>query len=202
MVFYGKPRYGETEHPPHESPKAMTIPLIILAALSVVVGLINIPIHSAEHLKKFLEPAFLGADEIKISTIDSSRGGTLALISLLVALAGIGLGIWVYKKRPTSATDEPLSRLGAFVENSRNAFYVNDAVAYLVSGVGTKFANWCAFVVDTKYVDGAARSLASSIASTGKVARRVQTGFVRRYVTIIAASTLVLIFLVILGVNR
>jgi NADH-quinone oxidoreductase subunit L len=113
MVFYGEPRYGETEHPPHESPKAMTIPLIILAALSVVVGLINIPIHSAEHLKKFLEPAFLGADEIKIATIDSSRGGTLALISLLVALAGIGLGIWVYKKRPTSATDEPLSRLGS-----------------------------------------------------------------------------------------
>lgn len=202
MVFYGEPRYGETDHPPHESPKPMTIPLIILAAISVVVGLINVPVHSAEHLKKFLEPAFLGADEISVATIDSGRGGTLAVISLLVAIVGILIAVGIYKKRPVDVDDEPLSQLGSFVETSRNAFYVNTLVARLVSGAGTTIANVCSFVIDTKYVDGASKGLVTLTQKSGVQLRKIQTGYVRSYVTVIAATTVVLVVLVSLGASR
>ncbi|HEU4895784.1 MAG TPA: NADH-quinone oxidoreductase subunit L, partial [Acidimicrobiia bacterium] len=53
MVFMGRPRWGEDAHP-HESPPVMTIPLVVLAVLSVIGGLINTPFRLT--LEHFLEP--------------------------------------------------------------------------------------------------------------------------------------------------
>ena len=57
MTFLGKPRWDEGVHP-HESPLTMTVPLMILAALTVVGGLVNTPFRLG--LEHFLEPAFEG----------------------------------------------------------------------------------------------------------------------------------------------
>ena len=46
MVFFGKPRYGDDViNKPHESPKTMTIPLIVLSIFAVVAGFLNFPVH-------------------------------------------------------------------------------------------------------------------------------------------------------------
>ena len=56
MTFFGEYRGHGT---PHESPKVMTVPLVILAALSVVVGLVNIPAGSLNNFEKYVQPSFL-----------------------------------------------------------------------------------------------------------------------------------------------
>ena len=65
LTFEGTPRFGHDKHP-HESPAVMTLPLIVLAVLAVIGGLIGIPeIFSGEHgnqFHNFLAPLFKDAD--------------------------------------------------------------------------------------------------------------------------------------------
>lgn len=202
MVFYGKPRYGEVEHKPHESPKTMTIPLVILSVFALCAGFINFPFSTRADFQRFIEPAIFGAHETHIATLDTSKGFTLAFVALVIAVIGIIAAIRVYLKRPTDTEDEPLNALGPVVPLSLNAFYVNAFIAKLVSGVGTRFANFLAFVVDANVIDGAVRSTATITSQSGKKMRQIQSGFVRRYIVIMAGSILIALLVVIYGVNR
>ena len=68
MVFFGKPRYGDDViNKPHESPKTMTIPLIVLSIFAVVAGFLNFPVHSREDFSKFIEPAIEGAKHVEVA---------------------------------------------------------------------------------------------------------------------------------------
>jgi NADH-quinone oxidoreductase subunit L len=202
MVFFGEKRYGESEHHPHESPLTMTIPLVVLSIFAFVAGVINLPFKTREDFARFLEPAIRGAHEVSVAGFDTVRGDVLAATSLVLALVGIGIGISMYKTRPKTPEDEPLTALGAFYHASLNAFYVNSGVSALVSGAGTRIANFAAFVVDTKVIDGAARSIAGVVTRSGKGLRTIQSGYVRRYLVVVAASSAILVVLTVWGVNR
>lgn len=202
MVFYGKPRYGVTETKPHESPKTMTIPLMVLSIFALVAGFVSLPFSAQEDLAKFIEPAIEGAHEIHVATFDEGLGLVLAGISLFLAIIGIAAGIIMYKSRPKSPEDEPLDVLGSFLPVSQNAFYVNAVVAKTVSGPGTKIANALAFFVDTKIVDGTFMRLSTVVNSTGKYLRRAQSGYIRRYLLFFAAGTLVFMLISVIGANR
>ncbi len=202
MVFYGTPRYGESKAIPHESPKTMTIPLLVLSIFAVVAGLINLPFSSREDFARFIEPAIEGAREAHIAPFTESQGIVLATVSLLLAFVGIAIGIKMYKKRPTDSTDEPLSFMGPIHAISSNAFYINTAVAAFVSGVGTKLFNAISFSFEPKVVDGASSALANGVTASGKTIRKIHAGFVRRYLLFFAGATFVLVALVVLGVNR
>lgn len=202
MVFYGKARYGETTHTPHESPKTMTIPLLILSIFALTAGLINLPFGSREDFARFLEPAIQGAHEIHVATFGESAGLILAFISLVLAVVGITVGYIMYKKRPIDSNDEPLDILGPTYAVSNNAFYINAAVAAFVSGIGTKMFNAISFFFEPKIVDGASSALARGVTSGGKSLRRIQSGFVRRYILFVAGGTFILVALVVYGANR
>lgn len=202
MVFFGKPRYGESTAKPHESPKTMTIPLLILSVFALVAGVINLPFSSREDFAHFLEPAIEGAREAHIATFTESQGIILATVSLVLAIVGITVGIIMYKKRPTDPTDEPLSFMGPAFAVSSNAFYINTAVAAFVSGVGTKLFNVISFRFEPNIIDGASAALARGVTHSGKSLRKIQSGFIRRYLLFIAAGTFVLVALVVLGANR
>ncbi len=199
MVFYSKPRFGETENLPHESPKTMTIPLIILSAFGALIGLINVPLKSREELTKFIDPAIHGSKHAEIATFVKINGLSLAGISLALAIIGILIGIKVYRSRPVDSDDEPLKALGPVVPLSLNAFYVNTGVANLVAGIGTKFANTLAFFVDNKVIDGASSNMAKGIEDSGRILRKIQSGFVRRYVLYMSGGTLLILLLALWG---
>lgn len=201
MVFFGKARYGDVEHKPHESPKTMTIPLIVLSFFALVAGWINIPTHAREDFSKFLEPAIEGAKEIHVAGFGESKGLLLAGVSLVLAITGILVGIAKYKTRPVDVNDEPLSGLGKFVDITSNAWYVNAGFAKLVSTAGVRLSNLaCAF--DTKVIDRSAMSLATATTKAGDSFRKLSSGYIRRYVLAIACATLVLVLFVSLGVSR
>lgn len=202
MVFYGKPRYGETENTPHESSWTMTLPLVILSIFAFGSGLMNLPWAAREDFAHFLEPAIAGAKEIAVPGFDTLMGEVLAGISFLLAILGITAGYLIYRRRPKAVEDEPLLALGPVYSLSNNAFFVNAGLANLVSGVGTRFSNWLAFVVDAKVIDGGSRSLARLVTNSGSSLRRIQSGFVRRYILIFAGSLFVLVSIVLYGVNR
>ncbi len=90
MVFFGKPRSLAADHA-EESPPVMTIPLMVLAGLSLLGGLLNLPtLHTFTHWLEHTLENVIHAGEFSL---------TVALISTLLALLSIALGWWLY--RPT-----------------------------------------------------------------------------------------------------
>ena len=107
LTFYGESRVPhEVEHHIHESPWTMTVPLQVLAVLSIVGGLVGIPavfgnpLGISNWFEHFLAPVF-GHGEVTHAAVEHSAGLEfgLMLLSVLVAVGGIWLAFQMYLKR-------------------------------------------------------------------------------------------------------
>jgi NADH-quinone oxidoreductase subunit L len=193
LVFAGKPR-SEPAEKAADSPKSMTLPLVVLAALSLFAGYVGLP-----HLEKlhdvpkvfhgvayWLEPAvsktFYEGAPIQPHVSDGTLIGLMAGATL-VGLVGIGLA-WVFygrgpSKRVAEMTAGPLQ---PFYEASKNKLWVDefyDSILvrpFKALARGT-FEILDRFVIDTVVINGSA--LAFSMFS--RIAAWVQNGQVQRY---------------------
>jgi NADH-quinone oxidoreductase subunit L len=161
MTFYGKSRVAhEVEHHIHESPRVMTVPLMLLAAGSVLGGWIGVPkvFHFPESwpsLEHWLAPVFAGpAQEVAEAAEHHSAAAEWSLMALSVALAvgGILLARRMYHERPELADGmeqrfKPLHTLLSnkyYVDEIYNALFVDG----LAKGGGTLASRFDAAVVD------------------------------------------------------
>jgi NADH-quinone oxidoreductase subunit L len=161
MTFYGKSRVShEVEHHLHESPKVMTVPLILLAAGSVLGGWVGVPkvFHfpgSWPSMEHWLAPVFAGpAHQVAAAAQHHSAAAEWGLMALSVALAvgGILLARRLYHERPELADTmeqrfKPLHTLLSnkyYVDEIYNALFVDG----LAKGGGTLMSRFDAAVVD------------------------------------------------------
>ncbi len=150
LTFFSKPRMShEVEHHIHESPRSMTVPLVILAFFSVVAGWFGLP-HSlggSDRFGKFLEPVFardvrafqeekpkqLAAGEKEEEHTDPMEYG---LMGLSVAAAFVGLG-FAWKAYSNAGKDykEPIDAVAPPVYNVLlNKYYVDEGYDYVFTG--------------------------------------------------------------------
>jgi NADH-quinone oxidoreductase subunit L len=137
MTFHGEFRgTHEQEHHLHESPKAMTVPLVILAGGSVLAGYLGIPavighvVHAPNLFEGFLHPALANAHHALEQVFphplpDEATEWALMGASVAVAVAGIFLARYLYKARPElserlAQTFAPIHRL------LTNKYYVDE----------------------------------------------------------------------------
>jgi NADH-quinone oxidoreductase subunit L len=168
MTFFGAPRWAEGVEP-HESPRVMTLPLLALAGLSVVGGLVNTPFRTA--LEHFLDPAF----EL-VHMAHPPEGSTalmLAGMSVAAALVGIGLAAIRYRTHRTET--------GLLWRVMGRGYYVDDVYAHVFARAGKLGAAWVAFRFDARLVDGAVEGTGALVRRVGGWLRPLQTGFVRSY---------------------
>jgi NADH-quinone oxidoreductase subunit L len=205
LVFYGPERFRAVEDAdaePHESPVTMTLPLAVLAALSIVGGLLSLPFSkpSLEFLTTWLEPSFHGAPAIEISSFGT--GFALSTLALVVAVVGIVVGRAVYRNGLTRDGDDPIdARLGSVAKVLANAYYFDVGIARVVSGPVTAFARFLAEGFDRRVIDGAVNGVGSIFATAAGGLRRLQTGLVRNYALGIAAGAVLLLVLFVVRVN-
>ncbi|MGE5488678.1 MAG: NADH-quinone oxidoreductase subunit L [bacterium] len=163
MTFYGQPRMDEhTLAHIHESPKTMTVPLMVLAAGSVLAGWIGVPklwsmfpegFRALEHwLGYVLGPAH-AAEAAGSAHHDAGLESALMAISVFVALAGIYAAYVLYQKRPF--TKEPLEVLGAFYRGSLNKWKVDEIYDFLFINGLAKGGGAALSRFDARVVDGA-----------------------------------------------
>jgi NADH-quinone oxidoreductase subunit L len=164
MTFSGSFRgTPEQEAHVHESPSSMTVPLIVLATGSVVVGFLGIPhaidfIHVGNLFEAFTEPAFEGAHHALAQVFATavppiSVEYTLMLASIAIALCGIGLATFLYKARP-ELSDKLAAGLSAVHRVLLNKYYVDElynAVFVRVLALGGGKGLWA---VDRYVIDG------------------------------------------------
>jgi NADH-quinone oxidoreductase subunit L len=155
---------------PHESPWIMTAPLVVLAILSIVGGVINLPFNDDVHfLEHFLEPV-LRANEAEIAVSTGVKVG-LAVLAVGAGVVGIVLAAGVYLLRRVRAVEPQVLA---------HAWYYNEAITAFVGGPGTKSFEAVAWF-DAHVIDGAVNGVASVVRYVGRRLRHVQTGFVRSY---------------------
>ncbi len=194
MVFLGEPRWEEGVEP-HESPRTMTLPLVVLAVLAAVAGFVNMPkINPA--LEHFLEPSLEG---IQMAHLESS-----ALIVLLAAVSGsagiigIGLATLVYY-RGGAFRQWFLDRTRRPFLAWENAYWVDQMFGRTIVLPG-KRAAFLTARFDDAVVDGSVNGVGRLTSRLGTALRPLQTGFVRTYgVTLAAAAVGLAIWLLSRG---
>jgi NADH-quinone oxidoreductase subunit L len=200
LVFFGEERWrGRLHHDPHESPKVMTLPLVVLALLSVAGGALNLPRHGLEFLADWLH----GSIDVEHVGVDSfSEGFVLATVALLLAAVAIAGATSVYRRGLTDGRDPMTARLGGLGRVFDRGWYVDPAVSWFVDRPGRAGGRVLAQPVDQGVIDGAVNGVAAAFAGLGSQARKLQTGFVRNYaLTILSGATVVLFLLVARGVG-
>lgn len=126
MVFFGKPRHEVAEHA-EESPLIMTIPLMVLAALSIFGGALNLPFEGFYNLTHWLGHT-LG--EVEGEPLNIMVAG----ISTVLALVAIGLSYFLYLRKPLEAGQpDPLKKiLGPIYTGMENKWYVDEIYGFIV----------------------------------------------------------------------
>jgi NADH-quinone oxidoreductase subunit L len=212
MTFFGQSRVEEhAAHHLHESPKIMTVPLMILAVLSVIGGYIGVPhvLGGANHIHEFLAPVLGGVAEpakvhAGISILSQAwassgeTGGHLAtlellmmVISVVIALIGIGIAYLCYVKNPAipKMLAEKWKGLYKLVFNK---YYVDELYEILfinsLKNLGTGL--WKGF--DDFVIDGLINGVAYLIGWISGGLRRIQTGVVQNYAFSIIIGGIVL----------
>ncbi|MCA1735882.1 MAG: NADH-quinone oxidoreductase subunit L [Actinobacteria bacterium] len=188
LVFLGEPRWTEGVHP-HESPRTMTLPLIALAGLSIVGGLLNTPFRTA--LEHFLEPSF----ELVALTHPPEGLGMFVLLaglSTLAGLAGAGAAFLTYN-RPAELWGRFEAAFGSTWTLWSEGYRVDDLYGATLVKPGLRAAEDAAFRFDTPIIDGAVNGAGRLVRAAASKGRGLQTGMVRSYGALFAAGTVAVI---------
>lgn len=205
LTFEGKPRFDEHHIHPHESPKVMTVPLIILAVLSAIGGFIGIPeIFSGEHGNLFhnwLVPVFAGAERklAHFGMHSHLEEIILMLVSVFGALGSILFARYVYLKKPSIAEKTSTKFRGVY-KLLFNKYYVDEVYELLIVNPIVKVSDKFLWkITDTKIIDGLINYTASLINFLADKIRKVQTGAAQFYAIIMVLGIAAALFWIIIS---
>ncbi len=204
LTFFGEYR---GHHHPHESERAITAPLVVLAVLSAAAGLVNAAPLGIEKFTEWVEPTF-AFPHLVHAEFDYSK----AVISVTLALVAAGvMAFYSFRREELGflrglTQRNPLARRGyAFLVNkyylddlyegvvvsgvkgpvARAAYWIDQHVIDgAVNGLArttTRFGHYVYDVVDQGVVDGAVNALGTETGAAGAALRTVQTGRVQQY---------------------
>jgi len=202
MTFHGEFRGREALHgkEPHESPKVMTVPLMLIAIGAVSAGWIGIPeiLGGSNHFAHFMAPV-LGHPEFHVPeglehAKKALKFGIMGL-SVVAGVSGILLAWLVYARRPSLQT--LVSRRFPLVYRYLfRKWYWDEIYLYLV----VKPTLWVAkvfvgLIVDTLVIENTVNGLPATVRVIGGKLRRFQDGVVQHYALIMACGAVLLFIL-------
>lgn len=208
-TFFGAERFvehadhsdeGHHGHGVHESPLVMTLPLMVLALLSVIGGWVGIPAALGGHdeIGEFLEPVLsTGVAAAENSTHALELG--LAAVSVLVALLGFFVAYVLYYKKPGTAAGyaQKFPGLYRIVENK---FYVDEIYQGVIVTPLLMFSRlFLGTIFDGGIVGGAGYAAGAGTRGLGSLVRRVQSGNIRSYAGWLALGAAAVIAIMVFG---
>jgi NADH-quinone oxidoreductase subunit L len=185
LTFWGKFRgTHEQEHHVHESPASMTVPLIVLAILSAIAGMIGVPAVMGGHheLGAYLAPVFetshkiLGEHELSHST-----EWLLMTISVFVALAAMLYAYITYAKNGSVPVSDEEERPG-LSNLSYHKFYIDELYDMIIRKPLDAISVFFYKVVELSGIDGFVNGLGKGSLEASKGLRLLQTGNVGFYI--------------------
>lgn len=195
VTFFGEFRgTHEQEHHLHESPKVMTIPLIILAVLSVAGGFLNTPHFMHLGNEQWLAHWFSAVIPINEMHMEASTEWTLMIFTTSLALVIIVVSYFIYGKKTNlpvpDAAHTGLTKLVA------NKFYVDEIYDFLFVRPVERLSKFFHYFVDIQAVDGLVNGIGSGVQRLGAEFRKLQNGNIEYYlIGMVAGAVLLLLTL-------
>jgi NADH-quinone oxidoreductase subunit L len=180
LTFYGK--YRGTHHAEekiHESPKSMTVPLIVLAILSAIGGVIGIPeaLGGSHWLSHWLSPVIKHVGE----SPDHATEYMLMAVSVVGVLISIAIAYSKYVKQNHIPVPDEAKRSG-LANLSYNKFYFDEIYDALIRKPLDAISGFFYKIVDNKIVDGIVNGFGWTATEASKGLRLLQTGNVGFYI--------------------
>jgi NADH-quinone oxidoreductase subunit L len=178
----------EQAHHLHESPIAMTLPLILLAVASAIAGAIGIPSLMGGHhwLSHQLAPIVGEAHE---SVLSHSTEWVLMGASVSIAVIALLIAVNRYKRQTDG---EPQTAFGKFLYNK---WYVDELYQNAIVDPLNKFAGFLKNVIEKNVIDGAVNGTGKLVQYSARKIRFIQSGQVGNYILFMVLS-LVLLFII------
>lgn len=176
----------DQEHHLHESPKAITIPLIILAILSVIGGFVNIPASlpaGNEALHKFLEPVLTSEKPVELG---HQQEYLLMGASVVIALVAIFWALGKFSKNPELEEPTGFSKILA------NKWYVDELYDAVIVKPLDGLAGFLKNVVEKSGIDGVVNGVGRFVQYSSRQLRLLQSGLVGNYILFMVLSIVVL----------
>ena len=192
MVFYGEAKWKDHAHDhgahgdfePHESPKIMLFPLIVLSILSVIGGAMQLPFTKKLHfLEHWLAPVVEESEADIHHTWAYENKYVLLVVAVLIAATGIAAAFAVYAKKKAKAIEPRVLE---------QAWFYDAGAAKLVGGPGRAAFNAVAWA-DSHIVDGAVNGTATLVRGIASQVRKSQSGFTRVYAALMAVGAVALL---------
>ena len=182
-IFWGTENRGlHAEHTPHEAPLAMTLPLVLLAAVTCVAGFIP-----------FGE--FVSSDGAAY-TIHIDTG--VAAVSLCVAAAAIALATWMYARDRQPVADRLAATFSGLHRAAYHRFYIDEVYQFITHRVIFACISTPIAWFDRHVVDGFMNFLAWGTNGVACLVRDMQSGSVQRYCIWFLGGALGLTILILL----
>jgi NADH-quinone oxidoreductase subunit L len=216
MTFFNENRASnDVQHHIHESPKTMTVPLMILAFLSVVGGYLGVPhaLGGSNRFHHFLEPVMgLGDGKILKKTFSGVvQHGTEAVheaahhpslvaeyllmgISVAIALLGIYIAYIMYMKK-RDLPEKLAVQLSGLHKTIFNKWYVDELYELIIIRPFHAISNFFWKAIDAVLIDGFVNGVARIVGWSSSVMRYIQSGYVQSYaVSVVLGAVVLLIY--------
>ena len=222
MTFFGETRADHhVAHHIHESPRSMTMPLVILAIGSILVGYLGVPefLGGGNRFEAWLEPVFASGHEMAAhASHDAGLEWTLMLISVAVAATGFLIAYVLYYRHAASPDAIADVAGGVPYRLLYNKYYVDEIywavvvrgtllvsaicswfdgaiVDGIVNGVAklTVALSWLDGLFDNRVIDGLVNLIANRTYDLGSRMRRVQTGSINAYLYVIVGTVTIVL---------
>lgn len=190
MTFLGNFRgTHEQQHHLHESPKAITIPLIILAILSVIGGLVGIPeifMHGGHKLEAFLSPVFEQSNKL-VAKYHLSHATEYMLMGISVAAALAALVFAWTKFSKYQKLEKEETGIGKVLENK---WYVDELYNSIIVKPVLALAKYFNNIFEKKGIDGFVNGVGKAVNYGSRQIRLLQSGQVGTYVLLMVLGIL------------
>jgi NADH-quinone oxidoreductase subunit L len=197
LTFWGSFRgTKEQEKHLHESPKSMTIPLVVLAILSVFGGLIGVPevLGGSHWLAQFLSPVLVYTKAVsgEVVPLDHATEYLLMGISVGAALIAITIAYITYVKRKVLPISDAENR--SFLSKlSYRKFYIDEVYEALITRPLDVISSFLYKLVDKLGIDGLVNGAGTTAKEASKTLRLIQTGNVGFYIFMMVAGIVALL---------
>jgi NADH-quinone oxidoreductase subunit L len=221
MVFFGEARHEAAAHA-EESPRVMTVPLMVLAVLSLLGGALNLPFEGFHNLGHWLEYTLHEVESLPLDTQVAGVSTVLALLAILIS--------WlIYGRKPlVKDQKDPLTSLGFIFTGMNNKWWIDELYQFLFITPYVKISQFIADVIDWRFwhdfvhetviagtynwvsniglnlyadqkgIDALANGLGAWTQSLSGSLRKIQNGFVRSYaLSVLLGVVLILGYLIL-----
>ncbi len=191
LAFFAESKLDPGKHV-HESPKIMTIPMIILASFAVIIGFLGIPPFNESLFYNFLHIDFKNAYDFA-PFVNNAPWYLLSFISVLAGLSGIYIAYLLYIKKAVDP-ERIKSIFKPIYVLSYNKVYIDEIYNFLIVKPLLVFFDFLWKIIDVKVIDGAVNGIASAFAGFSVKARKIQNGMLMSYILTLSIGVAALLF--------